>query len=96
MEAFAIDNLHKPQNADKMEYTFSTKEFLPGASFDKTDKEKSFRNVLGFHAKGFFDKIVDIQKCWLQPEPTNELVMRYSFSACELLVWKNDLGPILN
>ncbi|MGZ5190878.1 MAG: 23S rRNA (uracil(1939)-C(5))-methyltransferase RlmD, partial [Flavisolibacter sp.] len=36
-------------------------------------KEKSFRNVLGFHAKGFFDKIVDIQKCWLQPEPTNEL-----------------------
>ena len=29
--------------------------------------------VLGFHAKGFFDKVVDIQKCWLQAEPTNEL-----------------------
>lgn len=29
--------------------------------------------ALGFHAKGFFDKVVDIQKCWLQPEPTNEL-----------------------
>jgi 23S rRNA (uracil1939-C5)-methyltransferase len=29
--------------------------------------------ALGFHAKGFFDKVVDIQKCWLQAEPTNEL-----------------------
>jgi 23S rRNA (uracil1939-C5)-methyltransferase len=29
--------------------------------------------VLGFHAKGFFDKVVNIEKCWLQPEPTNEL-----------------------
>jgi 23S rRNA (uracil1939-C5)-methyltransferase len=26
---------------------------------------------LGFHAKGFFDKIVQIEKCWLQPEPQN-------------------------
>jgi len=29
--------------------------------------------ALGFHAKGFFDKIVEIQKCWLQPEPQNEI-----------------------
>ena len=58
---------------NKLEYTFSTKEFIPDGSFDKNDKEKSFRNVLGFHAKGFFDKIVNIEKCWLQPEPTNEL-----------------------
>jgi len=27
----------------------------------------------GFHAKGFFDKIVDIQTCYLQAEPTNEI-----------------------
>jgi 23S rRNA (uracil1939-C5)-methyltransferase len=58
---------------NKLEYTFSTKEYLPDGSFDRDDKGKSFRNVLGFHAKGFFDKIVNIEKCWLQPEPTNEL-----------------------
>jgi 23S rRNA (uracil1939-C5)-methyltransferase len=58
---------------NKLEYTFSTKEFLPEGHFDKSDKEKSFRNVLGFHAKGFFDKIVNIEKCWLQPEPNNGL-----------------------
>jgi 23S rRNA (uracil1939-C5)-methyltransferase len=58
---------------NKLEYTFSTKEYLPQGSFDKTDKERNFRNVLGFHAKGFFDKIVNIEKCWLQAEPTNNL-----------------------
>jgi 23S rRNA (uracil1939-C5)-methyltransferase len=58
---------------NKLEYTFSTKEFIPNGSFDKSDKEKSFRNVLGFHAKGFFDKIVNIEKCWLQPEPNNDI-----------------------
>jgi 23S rRNA (uracil1939-C5)-methyltransferase len=29
--------------------------------------------VVGFHAKGFFDKVVQIEKCWLQPEPTNSI-----------------------
>jgi len=58
---------------NKLEFTFSTKEYLPDGSFDKTDRERTFNEVLGFHAKGFFDKIVDIQKCWLQPEPQNEL-----------------------
>ena len=29
--------------------------------------------VLGFHAKGFFDKVVDIQKCWLQDDLTNDI-----------------------
>jgi 23S rRNA (uracil1939-C5)-methyltransferase len=56
-----------------LEYTFSTKEYLPDQNFDKADREKSFRNVLGFHAKGFFDKVVNIEKCWLQPEPNNEI-----------------------
>ncbi len=27
----------------------------------------------GFHAKGLFDKIVDIHKCYLQPEPSNQV-----------------------
>lgn len=58
---------------NKLEYTFSTKEYIASKNFDRNDKEKSFRNVLGFHAKGFFDKIVNIEECWLQPEPNNEI-----------------------
>ena len=29
--------------------------------------------VAGFHAKGFFDKVVDIKECFLQAEPTNAI-----------------------
>jgi 23S rRNA (uracil1939-C5)-methyltransferase len=29
--------------------------------------------VAGFHAKGFFDKVVDIETCYLQSEPTNAI-----------------------
>jgi 23S rRNA (uracil1939-C5)-methyltransferase len=58
---------------NKLEYTFSTKEYLPAGFFDRDDKEKGQRNVVGFHAKGFFDKVVDIQKCWLQDDLTNQI-----------------------
>lgn len=37
----------------------------------------------GFHAKGLWDKIVDIQKCWLQPEPSNlirETIREYAMA----------------
>ena len=27
----------------------------------------------GFHAKGLFDKVVEIERCWLQAEPTNAI-----------------------
>lgn len=58
---------------NKLEYTFSTKEYLPAGAFDREDKEKGLRSVVGFHAKGFFDKVVDIQKCWLQDDLTNTI-----------------------
>lgn len=69
---------------NKLEYTFSNKEFLAAGNFDKTDLDKNARNVLGFHAKGFFDKIVNIEKCWLLPEPNNEVR-----NALRDFAWKN-------
>jgi 23S rRNA (uracil1939-C5)-methyltransferase len=58
---------------NKLEFTFSTKEYVPKENFDRENREKAFHDVLGFHARGFFDKIVNIEKCWLQPEPQNEI-----------------------
>ena len=31
------------------------------------------RMGLGFHVGKFFDKVLDIKKCWLQPEPSNSI-----------------------
>lgn len=31
------------------------------------------QSALGFHVPGMFDKVLDIHKCWLQPDPSNEI-----------------------
>lgn len=64
---------------NKMEYTYSTKEYISneklraikeaGDSFDPTAEQ----GVAGFHAKGFFDRVVEIDFCHLQKEPTNKI-----------------------
>ena len=49
---------------------------LVGASFGEDLGEASLPTrygASGFHAKGFFDKVVEIEKCWLQEEPTNAI-----------------------
>jgi 23S rRNA (uracil1939-C5)-methyltransferase len=63
---------------NKLEYTFGTFRFIPETEYlqekqESTDGRKPtlFSPAAGFHAKGLFDKIVDIKQCHLQPEPTN-------------------------
>jgi 23S rRNA (uracil1939-C5)-methyltransferase len=56
---------------NKLEYTFSNNRWLTKEEI-ATGKEFE-RNALGFHVPGRFDKIVDIQTCYLQPEPSNTI-----------------------
>jgi 23S rRNA (uracil1939-C5)-methyltransferase len=58
---------------NKMEYTFGTKEFLPVPPPKGSQGEIPAVKVAGFHARGFFDKLVNIQTCHLQAEPTNAI-----------------------
>jgi 23S rRNA (uracil-5-)-methyltransferase RumA len=57
---------------NKLEYTFSDKrwrtkeEVFSGNKFEKED-------ALGFHIPGLFDKVLDIEECHLQPEPSNSI-----------------------
>lgn len=57
---------------NKLEFTFSNKRWLLEEEI-KEESEFKDRDALGFHIPGLFDKIVDIKKCWLQPEPSNEI-----------------------
>ena len=57
---------------NKLEYTFSNRRFLlPEELGDPSVSQQ--QNVAGFHARGLFDKVVDIDTCYLQEEPTNRL-----------------------
>lgn len=55
---------------NKLEYTFSNKRWL--THIDE-DVDTNSMDALGFHVPGRFDKILDIQHCYLQPEPSNDL-----------------------
>ncbi len=63
------------QYRNKIEYTFGTKTYIPSAQFRLMKAEGvSFDDLpggAGFHVRGFFDKVVEIDTCHLQEEPTN-------------------------
>lgn len=55
---------------NKMEFSFSTRRWL---TKDEDDGKEKNMNALGFHVPGFFEKIVDINHCYLQEEPSNHI-----------------------
>jgi 23S rRNA (uracil1939-C5)-methyltransferase len=57
---------------NKLEFGFSNKRWLTHDEIG-TDWELLNMNALGFHVPGLFDKIININKCWLQDEPSNEI-----------------------
>lgn len=57
---------------NKMEYTFSDKRWLTNEEV-RSNKEFGQMNALGFHIPGMYDKVLDIQKCWLQDDLANRI-----------------------
>jgi len=57
---------------NKLEYTFSNHRYL--LKEELADPQISnLQNAAGFHARGIFDKVVDVETCYLQDEPTNAI-----------------------
>ncbi len=76
---------------NKLEYTFGVHKYISEAEFQKRKDEIATSRLpalspygaAGFHAKGLFDKIVDISNCYLQPEPSNgvrEAIRQYALA----------------
>lgn len=57
---------------NKLEFTFSNKRWLSYEEVAAGD-EINHPNALGFHVPGLYDKVINIDKCWLQPEPSNKI-----------------------
>jgi 23S rRNA (uracil1939-C5)-methyltransferase len=56
---------------NKLDYTFSNRKWYTGQKPESTETNDS--NGIGFHLPGMFDRIIDIEKCHLQPDPSNEI-----------------------
>lgn len=55
---------------NKLEYTFSNKRWL----YDGENREDNLdMNALGFHVPGRFDKILEINHCYLQADTSNQI-----------------------
>lgn len=57
---------------NKLEFTFSNKRWLSEEEIN-SDREFDQMNALGFHIPGMFDKVLDIDKCWLMDDLSNQI-----------------------
>jgi 23S rRNA (uracil1939-C5)-methyltransferase len=56
---------------NKLEFTFSDKRWLYDG--ENREDEQLNMNALGFHIPGRFDKILDVNHCYLQADPSNQI-----------------------
>ena len=57
---------------NKLEFTFSNKRWLTEEEV-KADVQYDQMNAEGFHIPGAFDKVLAIEKCWLQDDISNQI-----------------------
>ncbi|HNW89328.1 MAG TPA: 23S rRNA (uracil(1939)-C(5))-methyltransferase RlmD [Bacteroidales bacterium] len=56
---------------NKLEYTFSDYRWLTDEDMRSESRDSINMNALGFHIPQHFDRVLDIETCYLQDEPTN-------------------------
>jgi len=65
---------HHVEYRNKLEFTFTDQRWL---THDEINSGATFeRNGLGFHKPGQFDKVLDIEKCHLQPDLSNKIRLK--------------------
>jgi 23S rRNA (uracil1939-C5)-methyltransferase len=57
---------------NKLEFTFSDKRWLTKEEISSENRFEK-EDALGFHIPGLFDKVLDINECHLQPDPSNKI-----------------------
>jgi 23S rRNA (uracil1939-C5)-methyltransferase len=57
---------------NKLEFTFSCKRWITQNEIDEQAAITNY-NALGFHIPQLFDKVLNINYCYLQPEPSNAI-----------------------
>ena len=64
------ENIYYYRN--KLEFSFSANKWLTDIDIGNKSSDKNF--ALGFHKPGFIDKVIDINKCLLQSDISNDIL----------------------
>jgi uridylate kinase len=87
---------------NKLEFTFSNKRWLTEEEV-KEDVKYDQMNAVGFHIPGAFDKVLAIEKCWLQDDISNQIrnairdyAYEHNYSFFNLRSQEGMLGTVIN
>lgn len=67
-----LGSAHTQFYRNKLEFTFSNKRWLTDQEI-AADVKYEQMNAVGFHIPGAFDKVLAIEKCWLQDDISNQI-----------------------
>lgn len=68
--ALCLGSEHTQFYRNKLEFTFADRRWLTHEEV-AAGGDIEAEPAAGFHIPSMFDKVLDIRKCWLQPEPSN-------------------------
>jgi 23S rRNA (uracil1939-C5)-methyltransferase len=57
---------------NKLEFSFAATRWLTDAEIEQGEGIED-RRALGFHVRGRFDRVLDVETCHLQPDPSNDI-----------------------
>jgi len=66
-----VASKHTTHYRNKLEYSFTSHRWL--TKEEMNSDEEFERNALGYHLPKSFDKVFDVNNCYLQPEPSNSI-----------------------
>ena len=69
-----LGSLATERYRNKLEYSFASKSYIPKSQLDLLD-EIPKQPGLGFHVSGAWDKVLDLEECYLQDDRSNEIRM---------------------
>lgn len=64
---------HSVQYRNKLEFTFSNKQFLTAEQLEQLGENDWPGGALGYHVPRLYDKIIDIHECWLMDGINNKV-----------------------
>lgn len=67
-----LPSIRQTHYRNKLEFTFTNNRWLTKAEIESGTQIEN-RNGLGFHIPGAFDRVIEINQCWLQDEMSNEI-----------------------
>jgi len=86
---------------NKLEFTFSNRRWMVDGKAEGEQLQEDF-NALGFHLPTMFDRVLDINKCWLQADPSNAIrletkrfAQQHHLSFYDVRLWQGLLRNLL-